>query len=73
LSSASRNVWPQKRGKLGKHSDASTWLQSMSSRRATGSKQPGRISSYVIAVIFTSSRSKPTAADNRVVGIRLPS
>ena len=34
---ASRNVWPQKRGKVGKHSEASTQLTSMSSSRALGS------------------------------------
>ncbi len=33
----SRNVWPQNRGKVGKHSDASTQLLSMSSSRAFGS------------------------------------
>ena len=37
LSFASANVWPQKRGNVGKHSDASTWSTSMSSRRAFGS------------------------------------
>ena len=30
------NVWPQKRGNVGKQSEASTWLTSMSSRRACG-------------------------------------
>ena len=33
LSLASVKVWPQKRGKVGKHSAASMWLASMSSRR----------------------------------------
>jgi len=33
LSLASVKVWPQKRGKVGKHSAASTWLASMSSSR----------------------------------------
>src|SRR5436190_3451882 len=73
MSLASMNVCPQKRGNVGNDSDASTQLTSMSSRRAFGSKQPGRISSYVIAVILTSSRSNPTAALNRVCGIFLSS
>ena len=34
---ASVNVWPQKRGNVGKHSEASTWPMSMSSSRAFGS------------------------------------
>ena len=33
LSLASVKVWPQKRGKVGKQSEASMWLTSMSSRR----------------------------------------
>ena len=67
------NVWPQNRGKLGKASDASTWFISMSSTRAFGSQQPRRISSYVMPVTLTSSRSKPAAAESRVCGIRLSS
>ena len=30
-------VWPQKRGNVGKHNDASTWLSAMSFTRSTGS------------------------------------
>ena len=33
MSSASVKVWPQNRGKVGKHSEASRWLTSMSSSR----------------------------------------
>ena len=63
LSLRSENVWPQKRGKLGKQSDASTWLTSMSSRRAFGSQQPTRMSSIVIGLTVISSRGYPAAAD----------
>ncbi len=37
LSSASRNVWPQKRGKVGKGSEPSTQLRSKSTTRASRS------------------------------------
>jgi hypothetical protein len=36
-SSASVKVWPQNRGKVGKQSEASTWLSSLSSTRALAS------------------------------------
>ena len=41
LSWASRKVWPQNRGNVGKQSDASTWFASMSATRATGLRAPG--------------------------------
>src|SRR3954464_3158109 len=62
LSLANENVWPQKRGNVGNDNDASVQLASMSSSRALGSKQPGRISSYVMPSSFISSREKPAAA-----------
>ncbi len=45
MSSASANVWPQNRGKDGKHICASVQFASMSSMRDFGSQQPLRISS----------------------------
>jgi hypothetical protein len=62
---ASRNVWPQNRGKFGKHKDACVQFASMSFTRAAGSKHPGRTSSYVVAVMVMSSRSRPEAATAR--------
>ena len=56
LSLRSVNVCPQKRGKLGNASDASTWFTSMSSRRAFWSQQPLRMSSIVIGLTVISSR-----------------
>ena len=70
LSSRSRKVWPQKRGNVGNESDTSTQLTSMSSRRAFGSQQPGRMSSIVIGLMVTSSRGTPAAAMTRVIGYR---
>ena len=48
------NVWPQKRGNVGNGSEPSTQLTSKSFLRSTGSQQPGRMSSYVVAVIVMS-------------------
>ena len=45
LSLASENVWPQKRGNVGKHSDASMPAKSMSSSRSGILHDPWRISS----------------------------
>ncbi len=67
MSSRSRKAWPQKRGRMfGKQIEASTWLASMSARRAVWSKQPGRMSSKVHGSFFTTSA--PTAAERRVNG-----
>ena len=68
LSCASAKVCPQKRGKVGKQSEASTWLRSMSASRAFGSQQPRRISSRVMPSSVISSRSNPTAAMFRLYG-----
>ena len=62
------NVCPQKRGKLGNASEASTWFTSMSSSRAFWSQQPLRMSSIVIGLTVISSRGYPAAADSRVSG-----
>src|SRR3954462_14527216 len=51
MSSASLNVWPQKRGNVGNGRDPSTQLSSKSFLRSLASQQPGRMSSYVVAVI----------------------
>src|SRR5882757_4282029 len=50
-SSASLNVWPQNRGNVGNGSDPSTQLISKSFLRSLASQHPGRMSSYVTAVI----------------------
>lgn len=73
LSLASAKVCPQKRGKVGKQSEPSTWFMSMSSSRAFGSQQPRRICSRVIPSSVISSREKPTAAMMRLYGKSSPS
>ena len=70
MSDASWNVWPQKRGNVGKQRDASTPLTSMSSSRSFTANEPGRMSSYVMPFNVTSSRSKPTAESRRISGRR---
>ncbi|GHJ23903.1 hypothetical protein TPA0909_55170 [Streptomyces albus] len=67
LSCASAKVWPQKRGKVGKHSEASTWLRSMSASRAAGSQQPRRIWSRVMPSSVISSRVESDGRDVALV------
>ncbi len=68
LSSASVKVWPQKRGKVGKHKAASMWFTSMSSSLGLTSYEPGRMSSNVTPFMVTSSRGTPTAESTRSSG-----
>src|SRR3954464_15894817 len=67
-SSASENVWPQKRGNVGNGREASAHFASKSFLRSLASQQPVRMSSYVVAVIVMTvlsnfDQSSPVVAD----------